>query len=94
VLELIEEALDAVALLVDVLVIDVLDATVALRRDNGRRAGLQDAVVEAVGVIGAVGQDMAWAETFDQVVGAADVVFLARRSGAPRRPGCRRQRGS
>ncbi len=34
--------------------------------------------MEAVGVIGLVGQDMAWTEAFDQIVGALDVVFLAR----------------
>lgn len=34
--------------------------------------------MEAVGVLGAVGQDMAGRQAFDQVFGAADVVFLTR----------------
>lgn len=71
-----ELALDAVSLLVDVLIVGVLDAAIAFGRDDGRGSGLQNAVVEAVGVIGAVSQDVAGAEALDQIGGALDVVFL------------------
>lgn len=76
VFEFIEEALDAVALFVDVFVVVVLIATIALGRDDRRGLGVQDAVMEAIGIIGTVGQDIVGFKSLDQVIGAADVALL------------------
>lgn len=53
------------------------DTTVPLGRDDHVGSGSQDGGVEMIGVIGLVGQDMARAQTLDQDLCAANVVFLA-----------------
>ena len=57
VFELVEEALDPVALLVDFLVVVMLVSPVALGRDDRDRADLQDGVVEGIRVIALFCQD-------------------------------------
>ena len=82
-LELVEEALDEVAFPVERLVGGVWPAAVTARRDDGLGPGLQDGVVEVVGVIGAVGDDGVGRQAIDQVVGAGDVVLLPRSRQQP-----------
>ena len=53
--ELVEEALDEIALLVEVGVIGALDLAIAFWRDDGFGADLGDSVDEMVGVIALVG---------------------------------------
>ena len=55
----------------------MLEPAISPGRDDRLGAGLQDDIVEAVGIIGAVGEDGTRAVTLDEILGAADVVFLA-----------------
>ena len=55
----------------------MLEPSIAFGRDDRLGAGLQDGIVEAVGIIGAVGKDGTRAVALDEVLGASDVVFLA-----------------
>ena len=75
--ELVEEALDDVALLVEVGVVGTLDLAVSFRRDDGRRSGLNDALDEMVGVIALVGNGRAGVEAVDKIMGKGNVVALA-----------------
>ncbi len=73
-----EEALDAPALPVGDAVIAVLIRAVAAGRDDRLAALFVDQVVEAVGIIGAVGEHLACRQSADQVAGRCHVVLLTR----------------
>lgn len=79
-LELAEEALDAIALLVEISVVVPLDLAVALWRDDDFGAGLGDPVGEMIGIVALVGDCRFGLDTVDQVMGKRDVVALAGRS--------------
>jgi hypothetical protein len=74
--ELVEEALDDVALLVGVYIVGTLDLAVSFRRDDGLGAGLGDPVDEMVGVVALVGDGGACGDAVDKIVGEGDVISL------------------
>ena len=76
-LDFVEEALDQIALLVDVLVIrDGLRARSGRRNDRlGTR--LCDAQAKPIGVIAPVGQQMFERQAADEILGLEDIVHLA-----------------
>ena len=78
-------ALDAVSFLVERLVVGVLSLAVALGRDDGVAALVDDEVEEAIGVVGFVGQDILRGQPFDQVAGGGHVVLLAWPGDEPHR---------
>lgn len=75
-LEFGEEALDAPALLVGDAVIAVLVLAVTAWRDDRFAALLVDQVVQAVGIVGAVCQNLARPDAPDQIAGRRHVVLL------------------
>ena len=77
-LELSEEALDAPALLVSDAVVAVLIFAMAARRDNGLAALLVNKVVQFVGVVGAICQNLISGDAADQIAGGRHVILLAR----------------
>lgn len=79
-LEFVEEAFDAVALFVDSAVIFVLVSALGHGRDDGDRIHVENGIVQAVGVIGSIGQHIGGIETVDQSLGLADVAALSRRA--------------
>lgn len=79
-LEFIEEAFDAVSFLVDGAIISVLMSALRHGRNDRGRVVVEDGVVQAVGVIGAIGEDIAGLETVDQCFSLADVAILPRRT--------------
>lgn len=72
-----EEALDAISLSVEGLVVGVLALAVTPWRDDRITALVDDEIVEALGVIGLVGQDVVGRQAFDQITGRGHVVLLA-----------------
>lgn len=78
-LELTEEALDAVAFLVEIGVVRALDLAVALGRDDDLGAVSSNPVGEMVGIVSLVGEGRAGLDTVDQLMGEGDVVALAGR---------------
>lgn len=77
-LELVEEAFDAIALLVEGAVIAVLVS--ALRHGRDDRDGIEDGIVQSVGIVGTVGQHMVGLQAVDQGLGLADVAALSGRA--------------
>ena len=77
-LQLAEEALDGVALPVEMFVIGALDLAIALGWDDHLRPGIDDGLDEMVGVVTLVGDDGISVEPFDQVMGQGDVIALTR----------------
>ena len=89
-LELIEEALDAVAFAVDRLLPSVLPLAISTVWDVGDGALVTDARADAVGVIGFVGDDEgARLETIEQGFGGRHVVVASRRDQEADRPAFR-----
>ena len=78
-LELVEEALDTIALLVEIDVVDPLNVAVTLRRDNDLGTGLSNPVCKVVGIVTLVGDGGFDLNAVDQVMGEGDVVVLAGR---------------
>src|SRR2546423_4876584 len=76
-LDLVEEALDQIAVLVDVLVVGDGLRSRSGRWNDGRRPGICDAGAKPIGVIALVGQQMFERNAADQVLGLDDVVHLA-----------------
>lgn len=76
-LELVEEALDAVSFLVELAVVRTLDLAIALGRDDDPGAAFSDPVGQVVGVISLVGDGSFCLDAVDQVMGESDVVALA-----------------
>jgi hypothetical protein len=86
VLELVEEALDEVALAIEALGEAGLPPSVSFGGDVGRRALFLDVRANAVGVVGLVGQDNdAGSEAVEQLVGDLAVVRLSSRQADPDR---------
>ena len=79
-LELAEEAFDAVAFLVEIGVVCALDLAVALGRDDDLGAVFSNPVGEMVGIVSLVGEGCLGLDTVDQVMGEGDVVALAGRA--------------
>lgn len=79
-LELAEEALDAVAFLVEIGVVCALDLAVTLGRDDDGGAVFSNPVGEMVGIVSLVGEGRLGLDTVDQVMGKRDVVALAGRA--------------
>ncbi len=90
-LELAEEAFDAVAFLVEIGVVRTLDLAVALGRDDDLGAIFSNPVGEMVGIVSLVGEGRLGLDTVDQIMGKRDVVALAGRAdqsdGKPERFG-------
>jgi hypothetical protein len=76
--ELVEEALDDVALLVEIDVVGTLDLAVSFRRDDDLCAGLGHPVDEMVGIIALVGDGRARDEAVDKIMRKGDVIALPR----------------
>ena len=76
-LELVEEALDEIALAVDAAIDGSVDEPLAGRGDVGFGAGGADQVEQAVGVIAAIGHDMAAFQAGQQIGRRLQVVGLA-----------------
>ena len=74
--ELVEEALDDVALLIEVGVIATFEGPVALWRDDHLAAGFCDPVAEMIGVVALVGDRDVCGEAVDQFMREGDVVAL------------------
>jgi hypothetical protein len=79
-LELVEEALDAVSLLVEISIVGTLELAVALGRDDDLGAGFGDAIDKVIGVISLVADGDIGVETIDQVMSEGDIVALAGRA--------------
>jgi hypothetical protein len=77
VLELVEEALDEIALAVDAAVDRSVDEPLAGRGDMGFGAGGSDQVEQAVGVIATIGHDVAASQAGQQIGRRLQVVGLA-----------------
>lgn len=75
-LELGEEALDAPAVFVSDLVVAVLVFAMATRRDDGFTALIEDDVVQAIGVVGAIGDHLGGRQALDQITSWRHVVLL------------------
>ena len=78
--ELIEEALDDVALLVEIGVVGPLHLAISFRWDDGLGAGLSDLVDEMVGIIALVGNRRARSKAVDEIVREGDVIALPGRA--------------
>lgn len=79
-LELVEEALDTVTLLVDGAIVAMLMPTLRHGRDDRDGTGIEDGVVQPVGIIGAIGQHMLGVQAVDQGFGLADIAVLPGRA--------------
>ena len=78
-LELVEEALDDIALLVEFRIVGALKGAVALGRDHGLASGLGDLLAEVVGVIALVSDGDFGGDPIDQGMRKGDVVSLTGR---------------
>ena len=78
--ELVEEALDDVALFVKLGVIATFDRSISLGRNDDLAAGFGDPVAEVIGVVALVGDRRLSGETLEEVMGEGDVVALSRRA--------------
>lgn len=74
--EFVEEALDTIALLVELGVVGALKLAVALGRDDDLGAAFGDPIDKVVGVISLVSDSSIGVDTVDQVMGQGDVVAL------------------
>src|SRR5690606_21458947 len=78
-LEFGEEALDEVSFLVDAPVASMRTPSFGPRRNDGNSSGIENGVVEVLGVIGAIGDDVAGFEAVQQVLAIDHVAPMARR---------------
>src|ERR1700722_20404430 len=78
--ELVEEALDDVALLVELGVIGTLEGAVPLGRNNRLGVALCDLGAQVIGVVALVGDRDVRGEALNQLVRESDVVALAWRA--------------
>jgi len=85
VLELAEEALDEIALAVDAAVDGSVDEALAGRGDVGFGSGGTDQVEQTVGIVAAVGNDMAALEPGEQLGGGLQIMGLAGGQHQPHR---------
>lgn len=78
VFEFVEEPFDEIAFLVEIAIIGVRSAPVGSWRDDGDGTGIEDGVVEMLGVVGAVGNDGVAGKPLDQVGRVQDFAAMAR----------------
>lgn len=78
VLEFVEESLNGVAILIKLLVVVVLVVSVGHGRNDRCCARVENGVVEIVGVITTVGDDIVAGDVIDQFERAFDIGLLAR----------------
>lgn len=83
--ELVEEALDDVALFVEIGVIGALDRTVSLGRDDDFGPAFGNLLAETIGVITLVADCSLRSETLDEVVCEGNVVTLSRSADQAKR---------
>ena len=74
--ELVKEALDDVALFIEVDVVGTLDFAVSFWRDDGLCAGLGDRLDKMIGIIALVGNGGARSDAVDKIMREGDVVAL------------------
>jgi hypothetical protein len=79
-LELTEEALDDVALLIEVDVVGALDLAVPLGRDDDLGSGFGDLVAQMIGIVALIADRGARLEAIDKLMCEGDVVALSRRT--------------
>ena len=84
-LELVEEAFDAIALLVEIGVVWPLDLTVALGRNDDLGTVFCEPLDEVVGIISFVGNGDLGVDAIDQIVGEDNVIALAGRADQSQR---------
>lgn len=72
-----EEGFDAPALFVGDAVVGMLELAMAAGRNDGFTALFDDEIVEAISIVGAVGEDLPDGKAPDQVAGGSHVVLLA-----------------
>lgn len=77
-LELGEEALDAPSLFVGDTVIRVLMFAMSAGWDDRLATLFEDDIVEAVGVIGAIGEHLVGGQATDQITGRCHIILLTR----------------
>ena len=73
-LEAVEEALDQIALLVQLLVVRPLHLAVGLRRDHGHGAGCLDLLNDGIAVVALVGDDGLGCDLLQEGVGVRAVM--------------------
>lgn len=78
-LELGEEAFHEVSLLVEAPVAGVRAASSGSRRNDGNSSGVENGVVEVLGVVGPVGEDVAGFEAVQQVLAVDHIATMAGR---------------
>jgi hypothetical protein len=78
--ELVEEALDDVALFIEVGVVEPLNLAVSFRRDDGLCADLGNPVDDMVGIIAFVGDCRGSDNAIDKLGGEGDVIALTGRA--------------
>jgi hypothetical protein len=76
VLELVEEALDEVALFVEIGVVGGNASTGPIEGNDSLSLGLCNGVSEVIGVVGLVGEDVQGGQTIDQRLSLGDVIAL------------------
>ena len=76
-LEFVEEALDAVSLLVEINIVGTLYLAVPFGWNNNLGIGFGDAIDKVVGVVSLVADGGIGVETIDQVMSEGDIVALA-----------------
>lgn len=79
-LELVEEAFDAIAFFIDSAVVAVLVSALRHGRDDRDGTGIEDGIVQSIGVVGTVGEDMGGLQAVDQGLGLADIAVLSGRA--------------
>jgi hypothetical protein len=75
--KLIEEALDDIALLVEIYVVGTLELAVSFRRNDGFGAVLGDRFDEVVGIIALIGDRYARRDAIDKIMRKSDVIALS-----------------
>jgi hypothetical protein len=79
-LELVEEALDAISLLVEISIVGTLELAVTLWRDDNFGARFGDAIDKVIGIVSFVADGGIGVEAIDQVMSEGDIVALAGRA--------------
>jgi hypothetical protein len=77
-LELVEEALDDVALLIEIAVVGALELAVPLGRDDDLGSGFGDLIAQMIGVVALIADRGARIEALDKLMCEGDVVTLPR----------------
>ncbi len=76
VFELVEEALDEVALFVEIGVVGRNASAGSIEGNDSLSLGMGDGAAEVIGVIGLIGEDVLGGQTIDQRLGLGDIVAL------------------